>query len=229
MNYGLTRDELQSGKPIIGIAQTGNDLSPCNRHHLELAKRVRDGIRDAGGIAVRVPGSPDPGDRQAADRRAGPQPRLPGPGRGAARLPARRRRAHHRLRQDDAGLPDGGRDRRTSRRSCCPAARCSTAGSRASARAPAPSSGRRAQQLAAGEIDYDEFMDIVAVVGAVHRPLQHDGHGLDDERAGRGARHVAARLRGHPGALSRARRDGVRDRPAHRRDGARGPDAPPTS
>lgn len=50
-NYGLTREELQSGKPIIGIAQTGSDLSPCNRHHLELAKRVREGIREAGGIA----------------------------------------------------------------------------------------------------------------------------------------------------------------------------------
>ena len=50
-NYGLTREELQSGKPIIGIAQTGSDLSPCNRYHLELAKRVREGIREAGGIA----------------------------------------------------------------------------------------------------------------------------------------------------------------------------------
>ena len=43
LNYGLTRQELQSGKPIIGIAQTGSDLSPCNRHHIELTKRVRDG------------------------------------------------------------------------------------------------------------------------------------------------------------------------------------------
>ncbi|HET9067851.1 MAG TPA: dihydroxy-acid dehydratase, partial [Amaricoccus sp.] len=50
MNYGLAREELQSDKPIIGIAQTGSDLSPCNRHHLELAKRVREGIRDAGGL-----------------------------------------------------------------------------------------------------------------------------------------------------------------------------------
>ena len=54
LNYGLTREELQSGKPIIGIAQTGSDLSPCNRHHIELAKRVRDGIVAAGGIAVRI-------------------------------------------------------------------------------------------------------------------------------------------------------------------------------
>ena len=46
LNFGLTREELQSGKPIIGIAQTGSDLSPCNRHHIELAKRVREGIRD---------------------------------------------------------------------------------------------------------------------------------------------------------------------------------------
>ncbi len=58
LNYGLTREELQSGKPIIGIAQTGNDLSPCNRHHLDLAKRVREGIRAAGGIAMEFPTHP---------------------------------------------------------------------------------------------------------------------------------------------------------------------------
>src|ERR1700752_426631 len=58
LNYGLTRHELQSGKPIIGIAQTGNDLSPCNRHHLELAHRVREGIREAGGIAMELPTHP---------------------------------------------------------------------------------------------------------------------------------------------------------------------------
>src|SRR5437879_2220296 len=58
LNFGLTRHELQSGKPIIGIAQTGNDLSPCNRHHLELAHRVREGIRAAGGIAMEFPMHP---------------------------------------------------------------------------------------------------------------------------------------------------------------------------
>jgi dihydroxy-acid dehydratase len=58
LNYGLTSAELRSGKPIIGIAQTGSDLSPCNRHHLELAKRVRDGIRAAGGIAFEFPCHP---------------------------------------------------------------------------------------------------------------------------------------------------------------------------
>ncbi len=58
LNFGLTRDELQSGKPIIGIAQTGSDLSPCNRHHLDLAKRVRDGIHAAGGLALEFPVHP---------------------------------------------------------------------------------------------------------------------------------------------------------------------------
>src|SRR6476660_8483187 len=58
LNYGLTKDELTSGKPIIGIAQTGSDLSPCNRHHLELAKRVREGITAAGGVAFEFPCHP---------------------------------------------------------------------------------------------------------------------------------------------------------------------------
>jgi dihydroxy-acid dehydratase len=58
LNYGLTRKELQSGKPIIGIAQSGNDLSPCNRHHLELALRIREGVREAGGIAMEFPTHP---------------------------------------------------------------------------------------------------------------------------------------------------------------------------
>ncbi len=58
LNYGLTREELQSGKPIIGIAQTGSDLAPCNRHHLELASRLRDGIRAAGGVAIEFPVHP---------------------------------------------------------------------------------------------------------------------------------------------------------------------------
>src|SRR5437773_701409 len=58
MNFGLTPKELRSGKPIIGIAQTGSDLSPCNRHHLILAERVREGIRTAGGIAFEFPVHP---------------------------------------------------------------------------------------------------------------------------------------------------------------------------
>ncbi|QBK29768.1 IlvD/Edd family dehydratase [Roseitalea porphyridii] len=58
LNYGITREELQSGKPIIGIAQTGSDLAPCNRHHVELAKRVRDGIIAAGGVPLEFPVHP---------------------------------------------------------------------------------------------------------------------------------------------------------------------------
>ena len=58
LNFGLTRKELQSGKPIIGIAQSGSDLSPCNRHFLELSERIRAGIRDAGGIPMEFPTHP---------------------------------------------------------------------------------------------------------------------------------------------------------------------------
>ena len=58
LNYGLTPEELSAGKPIIGIAQTGSDLSPCNRHHIELAKRVSDGIRAAGGVPLEFPVHP---------------------------------------------------------------------------------------------------------------------------------------------------------------------------
>src|SRR5688572_33431543 len=58
MNYGLTAGELLSGKPIVGIAQTGGDLTPCNRVHLETVKRVKDGIRDAGGVPMEFPMHP---------------------------------------------------------------------------------------------------------------------------------------------------------------------------
>ena len=58
LNYGLTQEELMSNKPIIGIAQSGSDLAPCNRYHLELAKRVREGIRSSGAIAFEFPTHP---------------------------------------------------------------------------------------------------------------------------------------------------------------------------
>ncbi|WP_156361617.1 IlvD/Edd family dehydratase [Sphingomonas sp. Leaf67] len=58
LNFGLSQEELQSGRPIIGIAQTGSDLSPCNRHHLVLAERLREGIREAGGIVLEFPVHP---------------------------------------------------------------------------------------------------------------------------------------------------------------------------
>ncbi|MBN8494006.1 MAG: dihydroxy-acid dehydratase family protein [Burkholderiales bacterium] len=55
MNFGISLEELQSGRPMIGIAQSGSDIAPCNRHHLVLAQRMRDGIRDAGGVAFEFP------------------------------------------------------------------------------------------------------------------------------------------------------------------------------
>jgi dihydroxy-acid dehydratase len=58
LNFGISLGELRSGRPIIGVAQTGSDLSPCNRHHLVLAERVRDGIREAGGIPLEFPVHP---------------------------------------------------------------------------------------------------------------------------------------------------------------------------
>ena len=58
LNFGLTPEELRSGRPIIGIAQTGSDLAPCNRHHIELAKRVAAGIRDGGGVPLEFPVHP---------------------------------------------------------------------------------------------------------------------------------------------------------------------------
>ena len=58
MNYGTTPEELRSGKPIVGIAQTGSDISPCNRIHVDLVSRVRDGIRSAGGIPMEFPTHP---------------------------------------------------------------------------------------------------------------------------------------------------------------------------
>jgi hypothetical protein len=70
MNYGITPEELRSGKPVIGIAQSGSDLTPCNRHHVDLARRVRDGIRDAGGIPIEFPHPSDLRKLQAADRGA---------------------------------------------------------------------------------------------------------------------------------------------------------------
>ena len=57
-NFGITRQELQSSRPIIGIAQTGSDVVPCNRIHLSLVNRVKDGIRDAGGVPFEFPTHP---------------------------------------------------------------------------------------------------------------------------------------------------------------------------
>ena len=221
LNYGLTRHELQSGKPIIGIAQTGNDLSPCNRHHLELAHRVREGIRAAGGIAMEFPMHPiqETGKRPTAalDRNL----------------------AYLGLVEILFGYPlDGvvlttGCDKTTP--ACLmAAATVNHAGDRAVRRADAERLAQwRAQRLrhrglesarAAGR-RRDRLRGVHeyrGLIGAVGRPLQHHGHGLHHELAGRGAGHVAAGLRRDPRALSRARPDRLRDRHAHRRNGVGG-------
>ena len=224
LNFGLTPGELRSGKPIIGIAQTGSDLSPCNRHHLELAKRVRDGITAAGGRRVRIPGASDSGNGQAADRRARPQSRLSRPGRDSDGLFPRRRGADHRLRQDDAGLHHGGGDGEHSRHRSLGRTDAQWLASR-----PAQRLGHR---RLAGALRPRRGQDQLRTVhGARHlfralgRPLQHHGHGLDHERARRSARHEPAGLRGDPRALPRARPDRLRDRQADRRDGVGGPEA----
>ena len=161
LNFGLTRAELQSGKPLIGIAQTGSDLSPCNRHHIELAKRVRAGIEAAGGIPFEFPVPSDPGNRQAPDRLARPQPRL------------------SRLVEVLYGYPlDGvvltiGCDKTTP--ALLMAAATVNMPAIALSVGPMLNGWHRGERtgsgtivwkarelLAAGEIDYDEFMDIVA-------------------------------------------------------------------
>ena len=171
---------------------------------------------------LRVPGAPDPGDRQAPDRLARPQPRLSRPGRDPLRLSARRRRAHHRLRQDHALPADGRRHRRHP-------------GHRAVRRADAERLvPRRAHRLGhhrlEGAPDARHRRDRLRAVrraggllGAVARTLQHHGHGLDHELAGRGARHVAARLRRPARPAQGARPARLPDRQAHRRHGVGGP------
>ncbi len=112
MNYGITAAELRSGRPIIGIAQTGSDLSPCNRIHVDLARRTREGIRDAGGIPMEFPTHP------IFENCRRPTAALD---RNLAYLglveilygyPIDAGRHHHRLRQDHAIGHHGGVDRR---------------------------------------------------------------------------------------------------------------------
>jgi dihydroxy-acid dehydratase len=161
MNFGLSQDELQSGRPIIGIAQTGSDLSPCNRHHLELAQSACAKASATPAACHRIPGSSDPGNRQAPDRRPRPQPVLSRPRRGALRLSARRRRADHRLRQDHTGLSDGRGNRQHpgDRLSVGPMLNGWFRGERTG-------SGtivwKAREMLARGEIDYQGFVKLVA-------------------------------------------------------------------
>ena len=208
LNYGLTRHELQSGKPIIGIAQTGNDLSPCNRHHIELAHRVREGIRAAGGIAMEFPMHPiqETGKRPTAalDRNL----------------------AYLGLVEILFGYPLDGVVLTTGCDKTTPA--CLMAAATVNMPAIVLSGGpmlngwhkgqrtgsgtvvwKAREELAAGDIDYEEFMNIVASSAPSVGHLQHHGHRLHHEFAGRGLGHVAAGLCRDPRPLPRARPDCV--------------------
>ena len=224
LNWGITREELQSGKPLIGIAQSGSDLSPCNRQHIVLAKRVREGIREAGGIAFEFPVHPiqETGKRPTANL-----------DRNLAYLglvetlfgyPLDGCGSDHRLRQDHAGPADGGGDGEHS-------------GNRTVGRTDAerlvqgPADGVRHDQVACQEAE-DSRRDRLErirrsgrVLGAVARILQHHGHGHDDELAGRGAGHDAARIGRDPRRPQGPRRGGLSDGQAHRGDGAGGSEA----
>ena len=205
------------------------DLSPCNRHHLVLAERVREGIREAGRHRVRVPGPPDPGDRQAPDRRPRPQPRLSRPGRGALRLSARRRGADHRLRQDHARLPDGGGDGEHPGDRACRSGRCSTAGTRASAPARARSSGRRASCSRRARSTAEGFIELVASSAPSTGYCNTMGTATTMNSL---AEALGMSLPGSA-AIPAPYRDRqemrLSHRQAHRRDGAGGPASPPTS
>ena len=220
MNYGITPDELRGGKPIIGIAQTGSDLSPCNRHHIELASRVRDGIRDAGGVPLEFPIHPiqETGKRPTAalDRNL----------------------AYLSLVEVLHGYPLDGVVLTTGCDKTTPACLMGAATvnipaivlsggpmldgwwqGRLSGSGTIVWEGRKA--FAEGKIGYDEFMNMVSSSAPSVGSLQYHGHRDVDELAGRGARHVAARLRRHSGTVSGTRLDGVRNGQAYRWHGER--------
>ena len=194
--------------------------SPSPRTRQARARRHHRGR----GACVRISGAPDSGDGQAADRGARPQSRLSRPRRNPDGLFHRRRGADDRLRQDDAGLHHGGRDGQHSRDRPLRRTDAQRLASRSAQRlghrrlAGARRPCRRQDRLRGVHGDRH-------LVGALGRPLQHDGHGLDHELARRGARHEPARLRGDPCAPPRAGPDRLSDRPANRRNGVGGPEA----
>ena len=193
-NYGITRKELQSSRPIVGIAQTGSDLAPCNRIHLTLAERVRDGIRDAGGIPMQFPVHP----LQETVRRP------------TAALD--RNLAYLGLVEVLAGYPlDGvvlmtGCDKTTP--ACLMAAATVNLPAIVLSAGPMLDSYVNGKLAGTGMVTWEARRD--SGRGSDHgvrsdRPrdrrhpqsgrLQHDGHGFDNEFAGRSAGHVVTRLR----------------------------------
>ena len=222
MNFGLKREELQAGKPIIGIAQSGSDLSPCNRHHLELAERVREGIREAGGIAFEFPVHPiqETGKRPTAAL-----------DRNLCYLGLVEMLYGYFI---DGVVLTTGCDKTTPAQLMAAAtvdipAIVLSGGPMLNGwfRGERTGSGtivwKARELLAAGEINAEEFIDLVASSAPSAGPLQHDGHGLDDELARRGAGHVAAGRRRDSRAAQGARGERLRNRQAHRRDGVGGP------
>ena len=222
-NQAFTREELQSGKPIIGIAQTGSDLAPCNKIHVFLADRVKAGIRDAGGIPLEFPVHPiqETGKRPTAAL-----------DRNLAYLSLVEVLQGYPL---DAVVLTTGCDKTT------PAMLMGAA----TVDIPAivlnggPMldgwwKGKRAgsgmivwESRSAARLGRDRLCGVPGAglrLGALARPLQHHGHGLDHERAGRSAGHD--RCRAPPRSRRRTGR-GWRwpsDGQAHRRDGAREPE-----
>jgi dihydroxy-acid dehydratase len=178
LNFGLTRAELTSGRPIIGIAQSGSDLSPCNRHHLQLAERVRAGIRDAGGIALEFPTHPiqETGKRPTAalDRNL----------------------AYLSLVEVLYGYPlDGvvlmtGCDKTTP--ACLMAAATVNTPAIVLSGGPMLNGYHDGKLAGSGTVVWQARQDQAAglidrhrgVLGAVDRPLQHHGYGFDHERPG---------------------------------------------
>ena len=157
-NQSFTQGELQAEKPIIGIANTGSDLAPCNKIHVFLMDRIKAGIAmvgDSNGVS----GASDSGDRQAAYRGVGPEPGLSEPCRGAAWLSHRRGGADHGLRQDHAGAAHGGGtvDIPAIALNGGPMLDGWYKGKRAGSRTTIWE-GRRL--MARGEIGYDEFMEL---------------------------------------------------------------------
>ena len=224
MNFGISQEELQSGRPIIGIAQTGSDLSPCNRHHLELAKRVREGIREAGGIAIEFPVHPiqETGKRPTAalDRNL----------------------AYLGLVEVLYGYPlDGvvltiGCDKTTP--ACLMAA--ATVNIPAIALSVGPmlngwfrgertGSGtivwKAREMMAAGEIDYAGFVSLVASSAPSTGYCNTMGTATTMNSLAEALGMQLAGLGGDPRALSRPPGDGLSHRQAHRRDGQGGPEA----
>ena len=221
MNYGLTADELLSGKPIIGIAQTGGDLTPCNRIHLDTVKRVREGIRDAGGVPMEFPLHP------IFENCRRPTAALD---RNLAYLGLVEILHGYPI---DAVVLTTGCDKTTPAQIMA----ASTVDIPAIVLSGGPmldgwhdgelvGSGtviwRSRRKLAAGQINEKQFLEAAAASAPSLGHCNTMGTASTMNAVAEVLGPVAARLRGDSRAVSRARPDGLRDRPAHRRDGVRG-------